>query len=160
MHETGFSQDCLLIIIGDTFDEYIPGYSGFKQYNATFLILKSTYYYLKQENMNEDIKLAAIERVEKAQKENLWKYATRQMKLILIYDLRHGGAGIGGLTEERKEDAVITVLSSCRHGYEFDKIIYKLKNPEIMDRESVLIKDLLDFKQYDKFLDLQKRYRI
>jgi len=38
--------------------------------------------------MNEDIKLAAIERVEKTQRENLWKYATWQMKVNLIRELR------------------------------------------------------------------------
>ncbi|NLW30476.1 MAG: hypothetical protein GXY77_03365 [Fibrobacter sp.] len=62
--------------------------SYFLQQKKTNLILKSTYYYLKQENMNEDIKLAAIERVEKTQRENLWKYATWQMKVNLIRELR------------------------------------------------------------------------
>ena len=62
--------------------------SYFLKQKKTNLILKSTYYYLKQENMNEDIKLAAIERVEKAQRENLWKYATWQMKVNLIRELQ------------------------------------------------------------------------
>jgi len=61
--------------------------SYFLKQKKTNLILKSTYYYLKQENMNEDIKLAAIERGEKTQRENLWKYATWQMKVNLIREL-------------------------------------------------------------------------
>lgn len=143
----------------DMLDDFVPGYSGFKQYNAQFLILKSTYNFLKQVNQNYDLKTRAIHVVEAAVKDKLndrWKYATWQMKVNLIYDMRIGGSGIGGFTEERKEDAIIAVLESARNDGEFGKIVKKLEKPE--NRESVDINQLLDFKQQARFNELKKEH--
>ncbi|MBD3344454.1 MAG: hypothetical protein GF401_05275 [Chitinivibrionales bacterium] len=57
---------------------------------------------------------SCIDAVETAEAEGRWQYCTWQVKVNLIYDMRFGGAGIGGFTEERKEDAVIAVLRSAR----------------------------------------------
>jgi len=146
--------------VDDTFDELIPGYSGFKHFNANFLLLKSTYYFLKQRNENYDLKSAAIAAVETAEAKGRWKYATWQVKVNLIYDMRFGGAGIGGFTEERKEDAVIAVLRSARHAGEFAKIVNQLRRPPPgKNRKEVNIDDLLDFKQQKAFDSLKKKYR-
>ncbi len=143
----------------DMLDGFVPGYSGFKQYNVQFLILKSTYNFLKQANQNYDLKTRAIEVVETAVKDTLnnrWKYATWQMKVNLIYDMRIGGSGLGGFTEERKEDAVIAVLESARNDEEFRKIVDGLEKPE--NRESVDINQLLDFKQQAQFNELKNKH--
>lgn len=78
----------------------ILGYSGFKQYNVSFLLLKSAYYILKQSCAKDDIKQAAIIQVEKVERENLWKYATCQMVVILIYNMRFDGSGLLIITKE------------------------------------------------------------
>jgi len=139
--------------VDDTFDDLIPGYSGFKNFNASFLLLKSTYHFLKQKNKNYDLKAAAIDAVETAEAESRWQYATWQVKVNLIYDMRIGGAGIGGFSEERKEDAIITVLRSARHSEEFWKILKGLKS------RSVEIDSLLDFEQQNVFNNLKKKHR-
>lgn len=81
-----------------------------------------------------------------------WTYATWQMKVNLIYDMRHDGSGwLGGLTEEDKEDAVIAVLESSRNSVEFKKIEQKLKLPDSESRrEKVILDDLVDFSQQDR----------
>nr|WP_320117745.1 hypothetical protein [uncultured Marinifilum sp.] len=140
-------------IVDDNWDENVPGYSSFKQYSLAFLVLKSTYYSLKQRNENLSEKEAAIALVEKAeQNKTSWNYATWQMKVDLIYDMRHDGSGMfGGLSEERKEDAVIAVLESCRNSQEFKKIEERLKTPKQgTGREAVFIDDLVDFSQQDR----------
>ncbi|MDE5419385.1 hypothetical protein L3049_15420 [Labilibaculum sp. DW002] len=139
-------------IVDDNWDENVPGYSSFKQYNLAFLVLKSTYYSLKQRNENLSEKEAAIALVEKAQQNKIsWNYATWQMKIDLIYDMRHDGSGIlGGLSEEDKEDAVIAVLESSRNKEEFKKILKGLVDPKNEDREPLLIDDLVDFSQQDR----------
>lgn len=111
-----------------------------------FIVLKESYYILKEWNHNADIKEAAIQMVERAQKRpNGWQHATWQMKVNLIYDMRHGGSGIIGLTEERKEKAVLAVLGSARHNEEFAKIIKELYKPSASSgRKQVKITDLLD----------------
>ena len=77
--------------------------------------------------------------VEKVQQnKNSWNYATWQMKIDLIYDMRHDGSGaFGGFSEEDKEDAVIVVLESsivdfCRGQARHDKIGHHLDvlNPQ------------------------------
>ncbi len=106
-------------------------------------------------NQQYDLKMAAINAVETAQRENRWLYATWQMKVNLIYDMRMGDSGLGGLTEERKEDAVITVLESARNDWEFDKIVKNLKEPKLgSGRESVSIENLLDFGQETRYKQL------
>jgi hypothetical protein len=144
--------------IDDTFDEYIPGYSGFKQFNANFLLLRSTYHFLREHNRNYDLKSAAIDRVEAAEREGRWKYATWQMKVNLIYNMRYGGAGVGGFSEERKEDAVIAVLRNARHPAEFATIVDHLQDPTKTGRDPVNINDLLDFSQKQEFERLKAMY--
>ncbi len=137
----------------DTMDKYLPGYSSFKQYNIGFIILKSTYYYLQQINKELGEKEAAINVVEKAQQEPVrWNYATWQMKVNLIYDMRHGGSGwLGGFSQERKEDAIIAVLESSRSKTEFWKIVKGLEDvKEISGREVVILDEVLDFSQQDR----------
>ncbi len=142
--------------VDDTFDEIVPGYTGFKQFNANFLLLKSTYHYLKQRNREWDLKSAAIDAVETAEREGRWQYATWQMKVNLIYNMRFGGAGIGGFSEERKEDAVIAVLRSARHADEFKKIVDSLARPDRKtNRETVDINELLDFEQQQQYEKLK-----
>ena len=146
--------------VDDTFDELVPGYSGFKQFNKNFLLLKTTYNFLKQKNINYDLKSAAIEAVETAEREKRWHYATWQVKMNLIYDMRFGGSGIGGLSEERKEDAVIAVLRSARHDGEFAKIVDELKDPPPeTGLKEVYINSLLDFKQQGELEQLIKKYK-
>ncbi len=145
--------------VDDTFDKYIPGYSGFKQFHATFLLLKSTYQILRQINSNRDIKQATIAAVEKAEKEGLWKYATWQMKVNLIYDMRFGGSGLGGLSEERKEDAVIAILKSSRSNYEFKKVVDNLiEPPPSSGRDALDINKLLDFSQQGEYDKLKQKH--
>ncbi|MBD3346349.1 MAG: OmpA family protein [Chitinivibrionales bacterium] len=145
--------------VDDTFDKFIPGYSGFKQFNSNFLILRSTYNYLKRVNTEDAEKENAIRAVKESQANNRWHYATWQMKQNLIYEMRHGGAGLGGFSEEDKEDAVITVLKSCRHDMEFEKIVQGLKMGDSKNgREKVDISNLLDFKQQKEFDDLKIKY--
>ncbi len=137
----------------DTMDKYLPGYSSFKQYNIGFIILKSTYYYLQQINKELGEKEAAINVVEKAQQEPVrWNYATWQMKVNLIYDMRHGGSGwLGGFSQERKEDAIIAVLESSRSKTEFWKIVKGLEDvKEISGREVVILDEVLDCSQQDR----------
>ena len=91
--------------------------------------------------------------VEEAQQNKIrWNYATWQMKVNLIYDMRHDGSGMfGGLSEEDKEDAVIAVLESSRNKVEFKKIEQNLKLPKKeTGREKVLIDDLVDFSQQNR----------
>ncbi len=145
--------------IDDSFDRYIPGYSGFKQFNANFLLLRSTYNFLREHNKNYDLKSAAIDRVETAEREGRWKYATWQMKVNLIYDMRYGGAGIGGFSEEKKENAVIAVLRSARHAEEFAKIVKSLQEPDdTVPREPVYLDELLDFEQQQQFDQLKRKF--
>lgn len=149
--------------VDDNFDKYIPGYSGFKSFNASFLLLKSTYHFLKQKNRNHDLKSAAIDAVEAAEterregREGRWQHCTWQLKVNLIYDMRFGGAGIGGFTEERKEDAVIAVLRSARHSREFEKIVKGLEDADEVGRR-IRIRDLLDFSQEDKLNELERKF--
>ena len=81
------------------------------------------------------------------------------MKVNLIYDMRFGGSGLGGFTEERKEDAVITVLKSARHGDEFKTIVRELEKPTTPGRQKVIIDELLDFSQQTEYNDLKQRYK-
>ena len=109
-------------------------------------------------------KEAAIALVEKAQQnKNSWNYATWQMKIDLIYDMRHDGSGaFGGFSEEDKEDAVIAVLESSRSKEEFWKIMKGLEEPdEDIGREMILLDDLVDFSQQDKLNNLRNiKFRI
>jgi len=126
-----------------------------------FIVLKESYYILKEWNHNADIKEAAIQMVERAQnRTNGWQHATWQMKVNLIYDMRHGGSGIIGLTEERKEKAVLSVLGSARHDEEFAKIVKGLKYPdEKTKRGKVEITDLLDgFEETRDYMMLKRKF--
>ena len=81
------------------------------------------------------------------------------MKVNLIYDMRHDDSGMfGGLSEEDKEDAVIAVLESSRNSVEFKKIVDGVENPKKPFREKVLVDDLLDFSQQDRFNQLKIKF--
>ena len=81
------------------------------------------------------------------------------MKVNLIYDMRHDGSGIlGGLSEEDKEDAVIAVLESSRNREGFWKIVDGVEKAKDPFREKVLIDDLLDFSQQEKYNELKLRF--
>ena len=87
--------------------------------------------------------------VEEAQQNKIrWNYATWQMKVNLIYDMRHDGSGMfGGLSEE---DAVIAVLESSRNKVEFWKIVKGLEKANRVERVNIKLDDLVDFSQQSK----------
>ena len=64
-----------------------------------------------------------------------------------------GWSGIGGFSDENKENAIMTVLNSCRHDYEFDKILTNLK-----DGFNINIDSELDFSQQGQFNALKAKF--
>ncbi len=131
----------------------MPGYSSFKQYNLAFLILKDTYHYFDRIEEKEK----AIKAVINAQNDPMrWRYATWQMKVNLIYDMRHEERGFGGYSLEERGQAVLDVLESARHGEEFGKIINGLVSPErYFHRDKVEIKKILTKNQLSDWFTLQ-----
>jgi hypothetical protein len=108
--------------IDDTFDEYIPGYTGFKQYNTSFILLKDTYNYLKRENEKDKRRENAIRSVQTAVKDNRWCYTNWQIKADLIADICTGSPGWTRFTQEDKENAILEVVNSFRHAEEAKKV--------------------------------------
>ncbi|MBD3418802.1 MAG: hypothetical protein GF398_01670 [Chitinivibrionales bacterium] len=108
------------------------------------------------------MKSAAIDVVEAAvasKTKERWQYATWQVKVNLIYDMRFGGAGIGGFSEERKEDAVITILRRARHDEEFRKIVRGIEKPDVRSgRDEIKIDEILDFNQQEQFDKLKNQF--
>ena len=97
-------------IADDKLDELIPGYTSYKQYDMGFIILKKTYYHYKKLGA----KNKALATVLSAKNDKLrWNYATWQMKMNLIYDMRKGlNDWLDDFTDEERGDAVLTVLES------------------------------------------------
>jgi hypothetical protein len=113
--------------IDDTFDEYIPGYTGYKQYNTTFVLLKDTYNYLKRENEKDKRRENAIRSVRAATEGNRWCVANWQIKANLIEDMCTGSAGWTRFTQEDKENAILDVVNTFRNATEAYKVDDYLK---------------------------------
>jgi hypothetical protein len=116
MAESGLS---VFQSVDDSFDKYIPGYSGFKKNNSAFWLLKEAYYGLKRSNNKMIVRDVAIKAVREATMNNRWCYATWQIKANLISDMCIGSAG---WTQGEKEDAIIEVVHTLRHAEELKKI--------------------------------------
>lgn len=141
-----------LKIVDDKLDELIPGYTSYKQYNKAFIILKDAYRKFKE--LQAKNKAIAIVLEAKGDDER-WNYATWQLKVNLIYDMRKGRTDlIDDFNNKERGDAVLTVLDSARHAQEFDKIIRELKTPEGTLREPVFIEDLITEDQNNKYLEI------
>lgn len=122
-------------------------------------MLKSTYDVLKRQNQKRKIRENAIDFVNNIEKESKrsgvdrWQYATWKIKSNLIHEMCTGWSGIGGFSDENKENAIMTVLNSCRHDYEFDKILTNLK-----DGFNINIDSELDFSQQGQFNALKAKF--
>ncbi|GAF03217.1 hypothetical protein [Saccharicrinis fermentans] len=80
-----------------------------------------------------------------------WNYATWQMKVNLIYDMRKGISDyVDDYSDEQRGEAVLTVLKSARNKDEFRKIIKGLKTPQI-GMDSINITDLMTKEQILKY---------
>ena len=104
-------------------------------------------------------KEAAIALVEEAQQNKIrWNYATWQMKVNLIYDMRNGlNDWVDDFTDEERGDAVLTVLDSARNKEEFKKIIKGLENIDRSSiRDRVLIAELIGKEQQQQRWNLLK----
>jgi hypothetical protein len=110
------------VSVDDSFDEYIPGYSGYKRNNSAFWLLKETYYSLQRSNAKTMVRNTAIKMVKEATRGNRWRYATWQIKANLIADMCSGSGGWIEFAEEDKEDAIIQVVRTFRHLNEANKI--------------------------------------
>ncbi len=117
-----------LKITDDKLDELIPGYSSYKQYNMAFIVLRESYHFFKEvEQKNKAIYTV----LEAKNDRKRWNYATWQMKVNLIYDMRDGLTDwIDDYSDEERGEAVLTVLETARHGEEFTKVINSLTMPE------------------------------
>lgn len=125
LESTGLLAETTLSVfksVDDTFDEYIPGYSGFKRNNSAFWLLKEAYYSLQRSNSQTMVRNAAIKMVQEATRDNRWRYATWQLKTNLIADMCTGSGGWIEFAEEDKEDAIIQVVRTFRHLDEANKI--------------------------------------
>ncbi len=150
----GFGE---LKIADDRLDEIVPGYSSFKQYSMTFLVLKQTFHFFEEiEHKNR-----AIIAVQQAKNDPLrWHYATWQMKVNLIYDMRSGFSdNFDSYTNEERGEAVLAVLETARYNEEFYKIMSGLYNHNgNMDREKVKVEDLLIREQNDELKLLKVKF--
>jgi len=139
--------------IDDKFDQYLPGYSGFKQYHAPYLLLRETYQAVKQQSLNLTAKEQAIHWVRNADAKKTWIYATWKMKANLIYDLGKSGSGwLGGFSEEDSEECIIKVLKTSRSDWEFGKILQVLK------LRGLEIDSCVDWKEQDELDQLKLKY--
>ena len=106
-------------------------------------------------------KEAAIALVEEAQQNKIrWNYATWQMKVNLIYDMRNGlNDWVDDFTDEERGDAVLTVLGSARNEKEFGKVMYTLKKSEKdLGIEPVNVAELLIDKQHDTLMEIKTKF--
>lgn len=119
-----------------------------------------------------DLKARAIKTVEDAEKspnKSRWDYATWQMKVNLIYDMRYGGSGdgisggleklTGGLwdAEKSKENAVVAVLSSSRSDGEFRKIVDQYGAYEYNTKEAYGM-GMVKCEEHDKIIDYLRQH--
>ncbi|MGQ1911722.1 hypothetical protein ACT3CE_18325 [Marinifilum sp. RC60d5] len=148
-----------LKIVDDKLDELIPGYTSYKQYNMGFIILKATYTHYK----GLKAKNKAIATVLSAKNDqSRWNYATWQMKVNLIYDMRNGlNDWVDDFSDKERGDAVLTVLKSARNKVEFIKIITGIENPTLSDRDKVDIRGMLTYgQQLEEYNVLEIRYNL
>ena len=132
-----------LKIVDNKLDELIPGYTSYKQYNMGFIVLKATYIHYK----GLKAKNKAIATVLDAKNDqSRWNYATWQMKVNLIYDMRNGlNDWVDDYTDKQRGDAVLTVLKSSRNKEEFRKIMVGLKEPKkSLNRDEVEVREMLN----------------
>ena len=147
-----------LKIVDDKLDELIPGYTSYKQYDMSFIVLKASYTHYKELKA----KNKAIATVLSAKDDKLrWNYATWQMKVNLIYDMRNGlNDWVDDFTDEERGDAVLTVLDSARNKEEFEKIVKGLKVlDEGINRVVVKIEDLIRNNQKSRYNEIKIRYQ-
>jgi hypothetical protein len=108
--------------IDDTFDTYVPGYSGFKKHSTAFWLLKSTYHSLMEIHHEKDIKDNAITQTNFIEQTKRWKYASWQMKVNLITDMTQGMSLLSKYSEDDRQKAMLAAFRSARNSKEFHKI--------------------------------------
>ena len=144
-------------IVDDKLDEILPGYSSYKQNSMAFIITKAAYRKYKELKA----KNKAIYTVLDAKNDRTrWNYATWQMKVNLIYDMRSDITDlVDAYTDEQRGEAVLAVLKSARHAEEFKKIVKGLEKPEeTVGRDRVILKELLTTGQSSEFDELKRRF--
>jgi hypothetical protein len=139
--------------VDDTFDDYIPGYSGFKKSNSAFWLLKEAYYSLQRSNAKSMLRNAAIKMVNEATRDNRWRYATWQIKSNLIADMCTGSGGWIEFAEEDKENAIIQVVRTFRHLNEANKIEIGLSH------RGKIIANELDGPQLSEYQTIRSRLK-
>ena len=112
----------ILKTIDKTCDQYIPGYSGYKNNFAGFWLLKTTYQFMSQVNKEESIKDNAIAQTLAIENNQRWKYATWQIKVNLISDMTQGMSLLSKYSETDKQQAMLSAFRSARNSTEFKKI--------------------------------------
>ncbi|HQF54831.1 MAG TPA: hypothetical protein PK208_06925, partial [Fibrobacteria bacterium] len=138
--------------VDDYLDHAIPGYSGYKKFQAPFLLLKGARTWAQSLSTEMTAKERAIYTVENANKNHLWLYATWKTKANLIFEMKLGGAGLLGFGEERKEEAIISVLNTIRHRDEFKKIQDSLQG------RGVTIDSLVDGAEQDRLDAIRRKF--
>lgn len=122
--------------VDNTFDDYVPGYTGYKQNDATFILLRDTYNYLKRENEKDRRRENAIRTVREAMKDKRWCYANWKIKANLIADMCTGSPGWFRFTQEDKENAILEVVNTFRNAEEAYKVEVALaQQKKIIDEE-------------------------
>ena len=120
----------ILKSIDDSFDHYIPGYSGYKKHSATFWMLKSTYNFLRDVNTEKSIKDNTITQVNFIEQGKRWKYASWQMKVNFITDMTQGMSMFSKYSESERQRAILSVFRSARNATEFNKIYMCVTNAD------------------------------
>jgi hypothetical protein len=134
--------------IDDSFDQYIPGYSGYKTHKAAFLLLKSTYNFLREVNTEKSIKDNTITQVNFIEQGKRWKYASWQMKVNFITDMTQGMSLFSKYSESERQRAMLSVFRSARNSSEFKKIYICVTNAD----------ELFSDDRKDEFENLKTRF--
>jgi hypothetical protein len=122
--------------VDDTFDKYIPGYSGFKKYSATFLILKSTYHIVRNINTETHLKDNAISQAIIFEKIKRWQYATWQIKVNMVSDMTQGMSALSKYSDSDRQNAMLSVFKSARNSTEFKKMYTCITNADSLFTDS------------------------
>jgi hypothetical protein len=117
-------------------EHYIPGYSGYRNNNAAFWLLKKTYHILKQVNTAEHIKDNAITQTIEINKGNRWQYATWQIKVNLISDMTQGMSIMSKYSDSDRQNSMFSIFSSARNSAEFRKIYMCIANADTLFSDS------------------------
>jgi hypothetical protein len=142
-------QLSILKSIDDTFDHYVPGYSGFKKLRAEFWLLKTSYTFLRDINKEKNIKDNAIAQTNFIEQGKRWQYASWQIKVNLISDMTQGMSILSKYSDSEKENAMLSVLRSARNPTEFKKIHLCIAN----------LDTLFNGDRKTKFEELKLKYR-